>query len=201
MQLISSLGRLKPMSVRSPARLMDDGALQAWMRSVAVSRDKQAYGQLFDCIAPRLQAHLSRLGVARSEAEDIIQDVMVNVWMKAGLYVAEKGSVLAWVFVIARNVRIDRARKTRPQVQIDFTEYDEPDGRDTPEEATLRNSQATALRAAMTSLPAEQREIYDLIFREELTQAEIAVKLDLPLGTVKSRMRLAQAHLRKALEK
>ena len=200
MQLVSTLGNLKPMSARPPGSLVDDLALQAWMGAVASSRDKQAYEQLFDCIAPRLKAQLTRLGVTRSEAEDIIQDVMVNVWIKAGLYVAEKGSVLAWVFVIARNVRIDRARKLKPQVHLDFSEYDEPDSRDTPEEETVRNSQAAALKVAMATLPDEQREIYELIFREELTQAEIAVKLKLPLGTVKSRMRLAQAHLRKALE-
>ncbi|WP_196502337.1 RNA polymerase sigma factor [Aestuariivirga litoralis] len=171
------------------------------MRQVATNRDRTAYEQLFDVIAPRLQGQLSRLGLQRTEAEDIIQDVMVNVWVKAGMYLPEKGSVFAWVFVMARNLRIDRARKLRPQVLMDFSEYDEPDTAENPEEQTLRYSHLSALKIAMDSLSAEQREIYDLIFREELTQHEIAARLNLPLGTVKSRMRLAQVHLRKSMEK
>ncbi len=180
---------------------MEEEQLQNLMRRVAQTRDTAAFSLFFDLLAPKIRARLSRLGHNPSEGDDLLQDVMVNIWIKAGLYDPAKGNVMGWIFAILRNLRIDRFRKLRPDLTTELLEWDEIDSEDNAEEASVKKGDALVLNRAMAGLALEQREIIDLVFREELTQAEIAQRLQLPLGTVKSRMRLAYGHMRKALEK
>ncbi len=189
-------------AVKAAARqnAMDDMVLQGLIRLVAQTRDREAFGRLFDHIAPRVRSHLLRVGVAAAECDDVVQEVMVNIWVKAGLYQPEKGSLMAWVYVMARNLRIDRLRKARPQLYLDMEGWDEPDDAESVEDSLVRRGGVESLTRAMVDLPQEQREIYELVFREELSQSEIAARLGLPLGTVKSRMRLAMVFLRRKLE-
>ena len=179
---------------------IDDMVLQGLIRLVAQTRDREAFGRLFDYIAPRVRSHLLRVGVVAAECDDVVQEVMVNIWVKAGLYQPEKGSLMAWVYVMARNLRIDRLRKARPQLYLDMEGWDEPDDAESAEDSLVRQGSVDNLKRAMAGLPQEQREIYELVFREELSQSEIATRLGLPLGTVKSRMRLAMVFLRRKLE-
>jgi len=173
---------------------------KALLQRVAQSGDREAFEALFSHFAPRIKALMIKSGSVNSEAEDIAQDVMLKVWRKSALYAAGKGAVSTWVFTIARNSRIDRLRKKSsvPYDDIDDIELASNDAG--AEEEVLANQQAQHVSAAISQLPDEQRNIIDLAFLHDMPQSEIALKLSLPLGTVKSRMRLAYDKLRLNLE-
>ena len=125
---------------------------------------------------------------------------VVNVWTKAGFYDPAKGSVLTWIFTIARNLRIDRIRRESSRPVSELGDFDAPSEAPASEEILAQKDEARSVARALTKIPPEQMEILTLSFIEDLPQAEIARRLKLPLGTVKSRMRLAYGHLRKTLE-
>lgn len=179
---------------------MDEQTLTQLMRLVAQNLDKVAFGQLFDFLGPRLKSSLMKAGMDSAGAEDLMQDVMISVWTKAGLFDPARGGVFGWVFTIARNVRIDRLRRTKPVMSLDLVEWDPADDSATSEEKLVKAGETAALHKALKGISAEQRQVIEMAFVQELTQVQIAEKLGLPLGTVKSRMRLAYAHLKKSLE-
>lgn len=172
----------------------------AWMRALAADQDTQAFRALFDYFGPRITSLMLKSGASKDVAEDLAQDAMMTVWRKANLYRAEAGSVSAWIFTIARNTRIDRLRRgsSRPHQDVDDLEiaYDAPDG----EANAIANQRAERVGAALKVLPDEQRQIIEMAYIEDISQSEIAKKLSLPLGTVKSRMRLAYGKLKEQLE-
>jgi RNA polymerase sigma-70 factor (ECF subfamily) len=180
--------------------MMDEQRLNNLMRRVAQNLDREAFAELFDHLAPRVKASLMRAGMDGSSAEDLLQDVMISIWTKAGLFDPSRGSVFSWVFTIARNARIDRIRRTKPTAPLDLMDWDPVDESATSEEQMVKASETQILRQALQTIAPEQREILDLAFVQDLTQAEIASRLKLPLGTVKSRMRLAYSHLKKFVE-
>jgi RNA polymerase sigma-70 factor (ECF subfamily) len=170
--------------------------------AVAAHRDRTAFAVLFDYYGPRLNAYLMRLGCDRAAAEEIAQDVMVSLWRKAHLFEPSKSSLATWLYRIARNRRIDLLRRDR-------VDYVDPDNfaLDIPDESgvdadRLLDSQSRDdfLRGAMKQLPSEQLQLVQMAFFESLSHSEIAEKTGLPLGTVKSRIRLAFTRLRRALE-
>jgi RNA polymerase sigma-70 factor (ECF subfamily) len=170
------------------------------MAKVATDRDRAAFSELFDYFGPRIKALMLKAGADHALAEDLVQDVMMTVWRKVELYVPERGSVGSWVFTIARNARIDRLRRgsSRPYEDIDDLELMSADR--SAEEETFASQQAARVADAMADLPGEQRRIVELAYVHDLPQSRIAAELDLPLGTVKSRLRLAYAKLRLELE-
>ncbi len=142
---------------------------------------------------------MMKAGADSAQAEDLVQDVMTTVWRKAELYDPAKGSVSAWIYAIARNARIDRLRRKSSQPYEDVETLDlaadQPDGED-----ELNASQiAERVSEALGQLPDDQRQVIDLAYVQDMSQSEIAEKLMLPLGTVKSRMRLAYARLKPKL--
>jgi RNA polymerase sigma-70 factor (ECF subfamily) len=164
-------------------------------------RDRAAFAQLFDYFVPRLQSHLIRLGTDSAQAEEITQDVMVTLWHKAHLFDSQKSALGTWLFRLARNRRIDRLRRNR----IDFV--DPADGfddivADTPDadEMIDLGKQEDKIRLALADLPEEQLVLVRLAFFDGLSHSEIAEKTGLPLGTVKSRIRLAFTRLRRGME-
>lgn len=174
----------------------------ALVAAVAEKRDREAFTQLFDYFGPRINAYLMRLGCERSAAEEITQDVMVSLWRKAHLFEPSKSSLATWLYRIARNRRIDLLRRDR----VDFVDPDDF-ALDIPDESTIdaerlidAQSRDEVLRGAMTGLPEEQLVLVRLAFFESLSHSEIAERTGLPLGTVKSRIRLAFTRLRRALE-
>jgi RNA polymerase sigma-70 factor, ECF subfamily len=182
------------------APAMSQDRLAQLIRQVAQNLDREAFGQLFDLLAPKVKGLLMRRGLDAASAEDVMQDVMVSVWTKAGLFDPSRGSLQGWVFTIARNAMIDRIRRNKPDISIDMIEWDPADESEGTEQRMLREERAEILQVAMKAIPAEQFDVLQLAYHEELSQTEIAAKLGLPLGTVKSRMRLAYAHLRTAME-
>ncbi len=161
-------------------------------------RDRTAYATLFKHFAPRVKAYLRRAGLDGAEAEEVTQEVMLSLWRKAGSFDPAIASAATWVFAIARNARIDAQRKRRglPQAPEPEEEGQSPSA----ETLTLAFERETLVRAALDTLSAEQKQIVRLSFFSETPHAAIADALCLPLGTVKSRIRLGLARLRAALE-
>jgi RNA polymerase sigma factor (sigma-70 family) len=180
--------------------LVSRDQLADWVEAVAVERDRVAFGALFDYFAPRLTAHLMRLGADGATAEELTQEAMVTLWHKAALFDRSKSSVATWLYRVARNRRIDALRRDRSD-RFDANEpmlmpAAEPDMDDV---VSLAKREQT-VRAALADLPEEQLSLVRLAFFDGLSHSEIAGKLHLPLGTVKSRIRLAFTRLRRTLE-
>lgn len=174
--------------------------MTALLLSVGQTRDVAAFETLFRAFGPRIRSYMLRLTRDPALAEELMQETMITVWRKAGQFSADRGSVATWIFTIARNLRIDSYRRSkRPEIDPDDPAL-VPE-RDPQADSVLEARQSEAgLREAMTRLPEEQREILMLSFFDEMPHSQIAVMLDLPLGTVKSRIRLAFGKLREALE-
>ncbi len=171
------------------------------LKKIALERDANAFRQLFLTFGPKVRAMMLRQGADRETAEEIVQETMLAVWDKSHLFAEHKGSISAWIFTIARNLRIDRVR--RQIVWQGFCENFEtlPSGDEPADESLAREQELQQVGSALAGLPAEQLAIIKLCFEDGLTQSEIAGKLNLPLGTVKSRMRLAYDKLRGYIER
>jgi RNA polymerase sigma factor (sigma-70 family) len=169
------------------------------LAKIGQSRDVGDFELLFRHFAPRVKAYMARAGSAAA-AEELMQETMVAVWNKAAMYDPGKGAASTWIFAIARNLRIDAYRREK------HPEFDRNDPAFQPEvepaaDRRLEGEQSARLvRAALGDLPPDQAEVLRLAFFEDNSQSAIAAALDLPLGTVKSRMRLAFVKLRTALE-
>ena len=170
-----------------------------WIVAVAESRDRKAFKQLFDYFAPRIKGFCQNNGSTADRADEVVQEAFVNVWRKAGLFDPRKASAGAWIFAIARNSRIDLIRKeNRPEADTTdpFFDQKEPESPLSVLE-TVRKSKT--VRSFVKDLPAEQQQVLKLAFFEEMAHSEIAEKLGIPLGTVKSRIRLAFKRIRSEL--
>jgi RNA polymerase sigma factor (sigma-70 family) len=172
-----------------------DKSMTELLLAVGRSQDIDAFEALFRYFAPRVKAYMSR-GSGSASAEELMQETMVAVWKKAGLYDPAKGAASTWIFSIARNLRIDAYRRERRP------EFDPNDPAFVPDEAPAADLAMSAfedagrVQQALASLPADQAAVLKLSFFEDQSQSAIAAALDLPLGTVKSRMRLAFVKLR-----
>lgn len=170
------------------------------LEAIAIRGDKAAFAELFGHFAPRLKSYLLRLGADAATAEEVVQESMLTVWRKAASFDRRQAGAGTWIFTIARNKRIDRLRRERRP------EYDPSDPAlipSQPEEAdqTVWSAQVEArMRVAIDSLPTEQSDLIRRAYFEELSHREIAERSGLPLGTVKSRIRLAMQRLRERIE-
>jgi RNA polymerase sigma-70 factor, ECF subfamily len=179
----------------------EDLVARRLIQSIAKNLDRGAFASLFDAFAPRIKSFMIRKGATPDQAEDLVQETMISVWTKAGLYDPTKGSVLTWVFTIARNLRIDRIRRDVSRPVAELGDYDAPSDAPGSDEILVRKDETQCVARALSEIAPEQKQILLLSFVDDFSQSEIAQRLNLPLGTVKSRMRLAYIHLRKTLEK
>ncbi len=170
------------------------------MERVAAHQDKAAFSQLFAYYGPRVKSYLLRLGADDGQAEELAQEVMVTVWRKAHLFDRRQASVSTWLFRIARNRRIDAIRRTR-KPQLDPNDpLLLPAAAADATEAIEQQDRERVIRDAMQDLPEEQKALLRQAFYDGLSHREIAEQSGTPLGTVKSRMRLAFQKLRGRLE-
>lgn len=168
-----------------------------WLLAVRDGRDRQAFARLFDHFAPRVKAMLLRSGLRDGTAEDVVQDVMLTVWRKADQFDPHRAPASAWIYRIARNRQIDLARR-RPAPLPDA--LDEPPDTEPDAAQILALQQETArLKVALEALSPDQTRTIEQAFLEELTHTEISEATGLPLGTIKSRIRLGLDRLRKEL--
>jgi RNA polymerase sigma-70 factor, ECF subfamily len=186
------------MAVNSaPSKQTGEAAL---LKRIAESQDRAAFAELFDAFGPRVKAFMMRKGATAEQAEDLVQETMIAVWTKAALYVPERGGVATWIFTIARNLRIDRLRREKSSQFTDIDDYDAESEDMAPDDALSRFQEDSHVARALAQIPLEQRELLIMSYVEDLPQSEIAQRLKIPLGTVKSRMRLAYRRMRKMLE-
>lgn len=167
--------------------------------AIAEHGDRAAFGALFGHFAPRVKAYLMRLGAPASVAEELSQEAMLVVWRKAAYYDPRKSQASTWIFTIARNLRIDAIRReARPDLHPDEPALtpSQPRG---AEETITANQYERRLRDALKTLPPDQAEVVALSFFADKPHGDIGRDLGIPLGTVKSRLRLAMNRLRAAL--
>lgn len=169
------------------------------LREIRDHRDEAAFATLFRHFAPRVKAFLMRSGADPAMAEECVQEVMTTVWHKSGLFDASRASVATWIFTIARNRRIDMLRKQRRPEPEDLPWGPEAE----PEQEAVIGFQQESeqLAEAIKALPAKQRDLIQKAYFGELTHSEIADVTGLPLGTIKSRIRLALDRLRHAMDR
>ena len=170
------------------------------LQLVAVDRDIDAFRQLFQSYAPRVKSYMMRQGADANTAEELAQETLLTVWRKAALYSGEKGSPTTWIFTIARNLRIDRLRREFPWQELPEGHNETASTDIAPDEAVSETERRIKVQAALATLPEDQHEVVSLSYIEGLSHSEIAERLSLPLGTVKSRMRLAYQKIRDAVE-
>ena len=171
-----------------------------YILKIAKSKDKEAFIHLFNYFAPRLKSYLMKSGLSAENAEEIAQEAMLVVWHKAVTFNPEKAAASTWIFTIARNKKVDALRK------INRAQYDpldplldiKNDQKEHIEEITQKQN-AALLQDVIKTLPDEQSEIIRKAFYEDKTHQVIADEMKLPLGTVKSRIRLGMERLRHAL--
>ena len=167
------------------------------IKKVETLKDTSAFEELFNHFAPRVKAFLMKSGADPQMAEECSQEVMATVWRKAHLFDPARASVSTWIFTIARNKKIDAIRKlNRPEPEQLYPEQDyEPD----QEEVVELQQETERLATALGELPEKQRVLVEKAYLGELSHSEIAEITGLPLGTIKSRIRLALEKLRHSM--
>jgi RNA polymerase sigma-70 factor (ECF subfamily) len=171
----------------------------AILAAVAADRDQAAFRLLFTHFGPRVKAYLMRTGSDASQAEDLVQEVMSSVWRRAETFDPRQSNVGTWIFTIARNKRIDAFRREkRPEIDLNDPLLVPDDQRGADEEMEQEQT-ARRVKSAMKTLPTEQAALLQMAFYEDKSHSVIAAECGLPLGTVKSRLRLAFAKLRQNL--
>ena len=172
--------------------------LSAMIVAIARDADRQAFADLFSHFAPRVKSYLLRLGAASETAEELAQETLLCVWRKAASFDPDRAAASTWIFTIARNLRIDGLRRERRPLTPDDP-VDAPPAPPSADAAIVALQDETRVKAAIAALPGEQAQVIHLSFFSDKPHAEIAVELGLPLGTVKSRLRLAMGRLRALL--
>ena len=176
--------------------MTDEGLLGA-----IAGGDREAFAALFAKYAPRVKSYLLRLGAGAAAAEDLAQDAMVALWRRAAAYDSSKAKASTWIFVIARNAWIDKLRREKVEFAyrgaLAAPEHSEDEA---PDDAAMRGETEARISAALELLSEEQKQVVRLSFFEDRPHSEIAERLSLPLGTVKSRLRLALSKLRAGWE-
>jgi RNA polymerase sigma-70 factor (ECF subfamily) len=179
----------------------DGGDRHEWvehLRRIHEYADHVAFAELFEHFAPRVKAFLMKGGADEPTAEECAQDVMATLWRKAHLFEPERATVATWVFTIARNRRIDMVRREkRPEPEaLPWGPTEEPE----PDDALEVRQENARLVAALQRLPAKQKDLVEKAYFADMTHSEIAEITGLPLGTIKSRIRLALGKLREEMK-
>ena len=164
--------------------------------AVARAADRDAFTALFEHFAPRVKTYLVKTGSDDALADELAQETLLSVWRKAASFDPSRATAATWIFTIARNLRVDRFRKEWREVAVGDELPDAADDTAAPDENLSGDERGERVRQALRTLPADQIKVIELSFFEEAPHAEIARALGIPLGTVKSRIRIAMTKLR-----
>lgn len=167
--------------------------------SIGQIQDRAAFADLFQHFAPRVKSYMLKLGSADGMAEELAQQTLLQVWRKAQLFDPDKAAASTWIFRIARNIRIDVLRKQKHFFDDDFDLAKIEDEQEDAEVKISREQKIRHVALALAKLPQDQAKIIRMSFYDGLSHGEIAKQLELPLGTVKSRIRLAFGRLRESV--
>lgn len=174
-------------------------AMAECIEAIARSGDRAAFARLFAHFAPRVKSYLLRQGMSDDGAEELAQETMLTVWRRAAQYDRAQAAPSTWIFTIARNKRIDLLRReSRPELDPNDPIW-QTDGPAEPDAALDALEREEAVRAALNGLPPEQRALIEAVYFQDKTHRDLAEETGLPLGTVKSRIRLALDKLRKTM--
>lgn len=168
---------------------------QQYIKAIAEHRDEQAFARLFDDFAPKVKAFsLAAQPGASMIADELVQEVMLKIWNKAHLYNPAKASVTTWLYTLARNARIDYIRRNgrfSSEISSDDIYNDILDDRLDLFSLTQQKQTEQLIRSSLSELPIDQSQVLAKVYMEGKTHQQTAAELQLPLGTVKSRVRLA----------
>ena len=179
--------------------VLDRDQLDSLVEATA-RKDRDAFAALFNFYAPRIKSYLLRLNAPDSLAEELTQEVMLAVWRKAETFDKSQASASTWIFRIARNRRIDAARRAaKPTLDGEDPALQPPEV-EMPDDAAHATGREAKVREALKTLPEEQVALLRLAFFDGLSHRDIADRIGAPLGTVKSRLRLAFDQLRRILD-
>ncbi len=168
------------------------------IRRIHEARDQAAFKALFSHFAPRVKAFLMKSGASETLAEECTQEAMATLWRKAHLFDPSRASVSTWIFTIARNRRIDMLRKQRRPKPEDIPWG--PEAEPAQEDVVALQQESAQLAKALAELPKKQRELVEKAYFGDLSHSQIAAETGLPLGTIKSRIRLALERLRHSMK-
>ena len=192
-------------SVAAGRRVPTNDEINVWLRAVAEKADRPAFAALFRHFAPRIKGFFVRAGADEALAEELTQETMVVLWRRAASFEPSRAQVSTWVYTIARNLRIDHYRRLSGAATGDAPDWDaeqQPaDAHLAPEELLHAARRERGVQQALAELPPEQAQVLRLSFFDEHPHSRIAQNLGIPLGTVKSRIRLAVTQLRHILER
>lgn len=169
------------------------------LENVGRCRDKAAFARLFKHFAPRLKTYLRKLNASNELSDDLVQDVMVTVWRRAPQYDRSRAAASTWIYTIARNRRIDMFRRQSHE-EVEFEEHHQSETAPSGFDFVSATQIETKISEAIDMLPQKQAQLLRIFYFEDKTHTEIADEFDLPLGTVKSRLRLAMTKLRGLIE-
>ena len=170
-----------------------------WLIAVRDRRDRVAFANLFDYFAPRLRTMMLRSGMGRAVADDMVQEVLLTAWQKAAQFDPARAQAAAWIYRIARNRQIDHIRRERRPMP-DAVAMGVEDVTSDAQNALALDQESIQLRDALEKLSDEQRVVIEQSFLGDLTHAEIRQRTGLPMGTIKSRIRLGLERLRHELK-
>jgi len=195
LQLLKNQGTAKPKTMSDK---IDHCQLCQWLADVAHERDKQAFTALFKFFAPKIQRIALSKYDSSTLANDVVQETMSNVWRKAHLFNGDKGAVTTWVYTIMRNVAFDMLRKKKSNKEDNLSDDIWPLAESTyvEDESFDDHLEYTQLLKGIEKLPEAQQQVVRGFYFMEMSQEQLAKHLNLPLGTIKSRLRLALAKLK-----
>jgi RNA polymerase sigma-70 factor (ECF subfamily) len=173
---------------------------RALLEAITCDRSTPAFQELFARYAPRLKAHFMRGGQSAAQAEDLVQDVLISVWHHAGSYQPERAAVSTWLFRIARNRFIDVVRRERyVELEPELEEEARDGAPQQPDDLVADQQLSARVATALSGLSAEQAEVIRGSYYAHESASQIAARLQIPVGTVKSRLRAALGYLQQHL--
>jgi len=177
---------------------IDHAQLSQWLTLVATSRDKAAFANLFRFFAPKIIRISSQKLTQQSQAQEVVQETMTNVWRKAHLFDAQKGAATTWVYTVMRNVTFDMLRKIKANKEDNLSDDIWPlvENNVEQEEVSQDHLMREHILSSIEQLPENQQQVVKGFYFQEMSQQQLAQHLNLPLGTIKSRLRLALAKLK-----
>lgn len=190
----------EPRQTTNREDVVNDQQREDWVREMTAIRDRQcqnSFAAIFQHFAPRVKAYLIKTGSQADMAEEVTQDVMATLWRKAHMFDPAKASVATWIFTIARNRRIDFVRRNRRPEPEDLPWG--PEAEPEQEDVMVLQQETERLGAALKTLPDKQRKLVERAYFGDLSHSQIAEETGLPLGTIKSRIRLALDRLRREM--